>query len=493
MSSNLLVLFMNSSVQTTAPFNGKLSPRHTLWAMAALSLAAALGAIATDIAYLYAAPLAVLLVMWVLTDIKRAYFLLLFLLPLSAETVFSEKWAMDLPGEPLTILLMGATWLYVLVKPGWVNPKFFRHPIAKALAAHWIWIGLAAVFSASAFVSFKFWFAKTWYLTVFFVLTGVFLRRPTDLKRWLWCLVVPLLYIVIRAFILHAQTGFGFLDIGSCVIPYFRNHVNYGVMLTVLLPYLFYIRRLYANGSRAKLLTDMAIVVFIVGIVFAYTRAAYASLLAVPMLLFIFRERFTALVVACSIIAMVVIGIQLAADDNYLRFAPDNEHTIQHENLSDHFNATFEGKDMSFMERIYRWVAAMHMIQDRPLTGFGPNNFYNFYKQYTVAIFETYVSDNPERSGVHNYFLMILVEQGFIGLIIFIVFLAILFAHGEKLYHRLKNPDEKALALTILVSLSIVIINCLVGDLLETDEIGSLFFMGVAMLVNLDLYSSETE
>ncbi|MBK8474192.1 MAG: hypothetical protein IPL33_19605 [Sphingobacteriales bacterium] len=29
---------MNSSVQTTAPFNGKLSPRHTLWAMAALSL-----------------------------------------------------------------------------------------------------------------------------------------------------------------------------------------------------------------------------------------------------------------------------------------------------------------------------------------------------------------------------------------------------------------------------------------------------------------------
>ncbi|MBK8474194.1 MAG: hypothetical protein IPL33_19615 [Sphingobacteriales bacterium] len=57
----------------------------------------------------------------------------------------------------------------------------------------------------------------------------------------------------------------------------------------------------------------------------------------------------------------------------------------------------------------------------------------------------------------------------------------------------MKNPDEKALALTILVSLSIVIINCLVGDLLETDEIGSLFFMGVAMLVNLDLYSSETE
>lgn len=384
---------MNSSVQTTAPFNGKLSPRHTLWAMAALSLGSSLGCHCHEYPYLYAAPLAVLLVMWVLTNIKRAYFCYYSFCRYLPKPFLAKNGRWTSRRTP-HYTAHGGYWLYVLVEPGWVNPKFFRHPIAKALAAHWIWIGLAAVFSASAFVSFKFWFAKTWYLTVFFVLTGVFLRRPTDLKRWLWCLVVPLLYIVIRAFILHAQTN-GFLDIGSCVIPYFRNHVNYGVMLTVLLPYLFYIRRLYANGSRAKLLTDMAIVVFIVGIVFAYTRAAYASLLAVPMLLFIFRERFTALVVACSIIAMVVIGIQLAADDNYLRFAPDNEHTIQHENLSDHFNATLEGKDMSFMERIYRWVAAMHMIQDRPLTGFGPNNFYNFYKQYTVAIFETYVSDNP--------------------------------------------------------------------------------------------------
>lgn len=467
-----------------------IPPQKALIGVAIITLMAVMAAIFADIPYLYAAPIALLTIAWVLTDIRSAYFLLLFLIPLSAETAFNEQWAMDLPGEPLTMLLMVATWLHLLVKKDWANSAFLKHRIIKFLALHWVWIGIAALFSASMFVSFKFWFAKTWYLTVFVLLTGVYIRRPADLKRWTWCLSLPLFFIVIRAFILHAQTNFGFLDIGSCVIPFFRNHVNYGVMLTVLLPYLFYIRRFYAAGTHLKLAVDVGIIIFIVGIVFAYTRAAYASLLAIPLLLFVFRERFTALIAACSIIAMLIVGIQLAANDRYLEFAPDNEHTIQHGTLSDHFSATLEGKDMSFMERVYRWVAAVHMIQDRPITGFGPNNFFNYYKQYTVAIFETYVSDNPERSGVHNYFLMTLVEQGFIGLILFVAFLVVLFTHGEALYHRLTQPDEKALAMTVLVSLSMIIINCLVGDLLETDEIGSLFFMGVAILVNLDLYAT---
>lgn len=457
------------------------------WGIAILTLLAAIGAIVADVAYIYAVPIIALTVAWVLTDIKRAYYLLLLLIPLSEETRLTESLAMDLPDEPLLMLLMVATWLHLLVKKDWADARFFQHPIIRFLALHWFWIFVAAVFSASAFVSFKFWLAKTWYLTVFVLLTGIYIRRPENSKRWVWSLCIPLLFIIIRAMILHAQKGFAFLEIGSCVIPFFRNHVNYAVMLTVLLPYLFYIRQFYANGSRQKMLVDISLLIFIIGIIFAYSRAAYASILAIPFLIIIFRERFTALVSACAIIVILLLGIQLVADNNYLTYAPDSEHTIQHETLGSHFNATLEGKDMSFMERVYRWVAVINMIQERPITGFGPNNFYNFYKQYTVAIFETYVSDNPEKSGVHNYFLMTLAEQGLIGLIIFMAFLIVLFTKGEALYHRLTKPDEKMLALTILISLSITVINSLVGDLLETDEIGSVFFMGVAMLVNLDI------
>jgi O-antigen ligase len=473
------------------PQKETLPAYQTFIVIAILALLSAIAAIVTDIPYLYAIPAAILGIAWVITDIRRAYYLLLVLIPLSEETPFSESWAMDLPQEPLLILLTGATWLYLLLRKDWADTRFFQHPIIRFLALHWAWILLAAIFSASAFVSFKFWLAKTWYLSVFVILTGIYIRRPSDLKRWVWCICTPLFFIVIRAFILHAQKGFGFLDIGSCVIPFFRNHVNYGVMLTVLLPYLVYIRRFYAAGSKQKLLVDIGILIFAVGITFAYTRAAYASIIAIPFFVFLFRERLTALISISALVLMTLGAIQLTANDAYLKFAPDSEHTIQHETLGSHFNATFEGKDMSFMERVYRWVAAMNMAKDRPVIGFGPNNFYNFYQKYTIALFQTYVSDNPEKSGVHNYFLMTLVEQGFIGLIIFLLLLITLFSSGEKLYHRLTNPDEKALALTILVSLSITVVNCLVGDLLETDEIGSVFFMGIAMLVNLDIYSRK--
>ena len=149
--------------------------------------------------------------------------------------------------------------------------------------------------------------------------------------------------------------------------------------------------------------------------------------------------------------------------------------------------ATFEGKDVSFMERIYRWVAASQMVQDRWFLGFGPGNFYNFYQSYTVSSFETYVSDNPEMSGVHNYFLMIMVEQGVIGFCLFFGLCICLFVKGEDIYHKLKDETDKAFVMAIMLSLMAIVLNILMSDLIEVDKIGSLFFINIAMLVNQDM------
>jgi len=63
----------------------------------------------------------------------------------------------------------------------------------------------------------------------------------------------------------------------------------------------------------------------------------------------------------------------------------------------------------------------MRMAADRPLVGFGPGAFYESYVPYTLSSFQTYVSDNPEKSGIHNYYLMTSVEQGIPGLILFLI------------------------------------------------------------------------
>jgi O-antigen ligase len=125
------------------------------------------------------------------------------------------------------------------------------------------------------------------------------------------------------------------------------------------------------------------------------------------------------------------------------------------------------------------------MFTEEPIVGFGPNTFYTYYKGYTVDVFKTYVSNNPEHSSVHNYFLLMALEQGIIGLFLFCCLLFVLMWYTEKLYHQLHNNFYRKIALTTgVVVVMIATINCM-SDMIETDKIGSLFWLSVGMVIVL--------
>ena len=119
--------------------------------------------------------------------------------------------------------------------------------------------------------------------------------------------------------------------------------------------------------------------------------------------------------------------------------------------------------------------------------GFGPGNFYPYYMRYTVSSFETYVSDNPERSTTHNYALFLLSEQGTIGLAIFALLTLVIFAYGEKLYHRIEKKEDKQLVLYLLLMMAMIYVNLLLSDMLESDKVGPFFFIGLALLAAADI------
>ena len=58
-----------------------------------------------------------------------------------------------------------------------------------------------------------------------------------------------------------------------------------------------------------------------------------------------------------------------------------------------------------------------------------------------VASDQTYISENEEKSTVHNYFLLMLAEQGLVGLIIYTAFVFYLLMYIEKLYHTQINKN----------------------------------------------------
>jgi O-antigen ligase len=133
------------------------------------------------------------------------------------------------------------------------------------------------------------------------------------------------------------------------------------------------------------------------------------------------------------------------------------------------------------------------MSQDYPVFGVGPNMFYDNYPAYGITEYKTWVSRNLEESTTHNYYLFMLAEQGFIGMILYAFLIILIFWKGQTIYYRLGDKRDKQVVLAVIGLLGAVFVNNFFSELLETDKIGSLFYMGLAILVVYDLKSRKSE
>lgn len=455
--------------------------------LGAATIGSVLAAFATETYYLALIPFGLLIAYTAVINFKLLYFLLMASIPVSIEYYFSASLATDLPDEPLMVGLMLVTFVFILSNYKSLPTGFFANFFIAALVLHLFWIFLSAVNSVDFVVSIKVFLAKTWYITTFCFLTAIVIRTQDDIRKLFWCVYIPLTLLIIQVIIRHGMQNFSFEQINDPMMPFFRNHVNYAAIVSIFLPFILWARGQYGPGTFKRRLLSASVLLYIVAVYLSYTRTCYIALLLLYPVYLVIRYRLMkpALMGAGIVIALVV-GY-LFTNNNYLKFAPEYEETIIHDRFDDHLSSTFEGKDVSSMERVYRWVAATHMFKEHPYMGFGPGNFYPYYMRYTVSSFETYVSDNPERSTTHNYALFLLSEQGTIGLAIFALLTVIIFAYGENLYHRIGNKQDKTLVLYLLLMMAMIYVNLLLSDMLESDKVGPFFFIGLALLAAADI------
>lgn len=453
----------------------------------ALTLLSVLGAIVTEVYYLAALPAAVLLIVWSIADYRKVFYLLLFSIPLSTEILLPNGFGTDLPTEPLMIGLMGIFIIQLAKNPNFVAVDFFRHPISFLILLHVAWIALTTFFSDDLLISVKYLLAKIWYIVVFYWLAGQLLTSKKALKTTFWCIVIPLLLTLVVINIRHATYGFTFDTIFRVLNPFYRNHVAYACVMAVVFPFVFFAIQWYKNHPKVSYFLIAAAVFMLVSIYLSYTRAAYLALAFSIVLYFIIRWQKTLYALLLAMVVSVLTIIQLVHQNNYLEYAPDYDKTISHTEFDDLLAATYQLEDISLMERFYRWIGGFYMVEAQPVLGFGPGNFYNFYQAYTVSSFRTYVSENPEKSGIHNYYLMVAVEQGLPGLIIFLLLCATTLLLAERAYHQCIHPLRRSFIMATTLSFAIVLIVLIINDLIETDKIGTLFFLQLALLVNFDL------
>lgn len=439
-----------------------------------------------------ALPLIVLGGLFVIGDLRRIYLLLYLTVPLSYEVYFSFGLGTDFPTEQFMWILTGAGSLLFLVNWRLIPAKYVLHPISLLLIAMLAWIAITAVFSQNVLQSFKYLLAKSWYVIAMYFMALYFLKSMSEIKQVFKYLFAGFIFSVIIVFCRHLLDGLRYDAINYVLWPFYRNHVSYASMIAVCLPFFYW----FANAQKkpfVKAFLNILFVFLLFALYFTYTRAAILSAAMCIPFYVIVRFKLVKPVFLAVIVLLAVGTGSMVKKYNYLNYAPNFATTIQHQHFDDVLSATYRLEDLSTMERFYRWVAGYNMIKERPLMGFGPANFYTFYKSYTVKAFTTYVSDNNDRSGIHNYYLMLLVEQGFLGLLIFMILIYFSLTIGQKLYHNLDDPFEKSLVLSALGSMFIALTISFMNDMLETDKVGAIFFLSLALLVRASLISNKNQ
>lgn len=443
----------------------------------------------TSIWYFLLIPFSLLIVGVAITHPKVLFYLLLLSLPISTEIYFPNGLGTDLPSEPLMIGLCIIAIPLFVTQPKLLSKSFWLHPITLILGAHIGWILVTTLFSANPVVSLKYFLAKSWYVMVFYFLTPVFLNSKQDFLKAIPWVIWPLALTVIITLIRHYQFNFSFSEVHKVFHPYQRNHVNYGAMLALSLPYI--ILTWQSLKGLHKIVFFMLGILFLIGIYFSYTRAAYVTALLIPFLYLILIKNIMKPLLIIAGLGVFLTFSFLISENKYLEFAPNYETTISHYNFENLLEATYKGQDISTMERFYRWIAGIKMGWEKAITGFGPGNFVNFYKSYTVTSFSTYVSDNKEGSGIHSYFLMVLAEQGIPGLLIFLTLLFVTLFYSQNLINQLKGQPERNLILALVSSLLIIIAFLTINDLVETDKVGPFFFISLSLIASFSARESS--
>lgn len=437
--------------------------------------------------FLLAAPLGAIILLQILYNYRPLYLLLIFSIPCSLHYEMGDL-AIDVASEPLMLIFL-LIFLVNLASGKQFNLKGKLYPFHLLIFFILFWTAFTTITSEYPTRSIKFLLSRIWYLAAFVYMAEKIIENPASIKKIFWAFFVPMVLVSTGIMIRHALVGFSFEDSNLVPYPIFPNGVVYSATLVLFLPWCWYARTWYDPKSVAWYVIIIGTLLLCFATLVTYKRGAWAAVCILPFIdLAIKRKIFDKLIYGFIILATLTLG-WLLNDNKFYEFAPNYQKTVWHEgDISGHLAATFTGTEISSMERFYRWVAAKNMIADMPILGAGPSTFNQVYKRYTDDAFRTYVSDNPEQSTTHNYFLLTFSEQGIIGGLLFIGFCLYMLVQAAHLYPRIDDPEMRSFLMLALLSVSTILFHSLLNELLEVDKVGAMFWLNMLLIHKLRVW-----
>jgi len=466
--------------------------------------------IAKEMYWFMALPVLLLVVLTAFLALDVLMLVIVFLTPLSILVQQSDFGvAISVPTEPL---LFGVMIIYVLrlFYQGKIEKKILFHPATIAILINLVWIFFTSITSSLPSVSWKFLLSRLWLVIPFYFVALHLFRDKKNMRRHIWLYMISFSVVILYTFINHAMDGFSELAAHISMNPFYNDHTSYGAILAMYLPPLIFFafekkapsispeggenkmhpHEFPPSGGRgaAQYFAFFLLLLFITGLIFSYTRAAWLSLIFAAGAFVIYLMRIQ-LIPILSIIGVVLALFFVYEKEIMMQLESGRYKNTKNRDIEQRLQSiTNVTTDASNTERLNRWAAAMRMFREKPFFGWGPGTYQFQYAPFQISTEKTIISTNfGEKGNAHSEYIGPLAESGVIGLLTILgIVIATLLTAGRLIYHS-ANKNTRVFAMAIALGLITYFIHGTLNNFLDTDKAAAPFWGFIAMLVAMDV------
>ncbi len=438
-----------------------------------------------------ALPVVLAIILAAIYSFDKIIYLIVFFAPLSIplhEIIPGLGFDMYLPTEPLLFGLLIVFILKILLDRSF-DRRILLHPVSLAIYLNLSWLLLTSITSSMPLVSFKFLLSRIWFVAILFFLAAKLFSEGKNMERYVWLYIIPLIGVIFYATYRHL--GYGLWDKQAAhfvVSPFYKDHTSYGASLAFYIPFLsmFVLNKEYSN--KIRIVSGVAFLIVLLALILSYSRAAWLSVMFAIAVWVIIRLKIRFKPLFISFLA--VVGLFLVFQ-NQIFMKLENNSKQSSANLATHISSMSNiTTDASNLERINRWSCAIRMFADRPVFGFGPGTYMFQYAPYQLNSDRTIISTNAGDGGnAHSEYLGPLSESGILGLLSFLILIAVVIYTAVNTYTRVKDTQLKKVVLVALLGLVTYYVHGLMNNFLDTDKLSVPFWGFTAMIVAIDIIS----
>ena len=313
---------------------------------------------------------------------------------------------------PFAAITAGVVFLAMLLSKD--KLRIPKNPVLLLWAALILWMCITTPFALMPDAA-GFEWKRAMKIQLMTLITLLLITDREKLNHLVWIIVFSLGFFGFKGGVFTIATG-GSFRVWGPPDTFVEGNNELALALIMVLPLMRYIQ-LEVQNIWIKRLMMLTMVLSTLSILASYSRGAFLAAAAMFLVFWLKSNRKIILGLVLTLAAVVAV-------------------TFMPEKWGERMETISEYKeDKSALGRINAWMFAFNVAKDRPLVGGG-------FGAFNKETFLKYAPEPEDFHDAHSIYFEVLGEHGFVGLILFIIFWAMVLKTGNwTIRHTRDRPD----------------------------------------------------